>query len=544
MVFRPSLLLVTLLLAAPAHAASQEVGRMGGRSEVFVNSEMENYLRYLQTTGEVALYPWSIRAFSPREVDRLLTPDSVHPWASRYMLHPGEATRRLHLEPIDPRLHVAHNTAFPYGRNNGPAWFGRGATLVVQAGVAARYGPLSLTVAPVAFLAQNSAFTLQPNGHSGPRSFADGWNPHRIDLPQKFGDDIYSRLDPGQSTLRLDLPQVTVGISTANQHWGPASEHPLLLGNNAPGFLHAFAGTATPADLWVGRAHVRGVWGRLEQSAFSPMEGGRHSRLMTGLVMLFVPRGVPGLEVGLARFYHDAWPANGLGAQHLLKPFDAFFKHRLAGEDAGDDGTDPDNQLASVFARWVFPNSGFEIYGEYGREDHNWDLRDLLLEPDHMSGYLLGLRKQWRISPSRFVGMRAEVLNASVAHLVRVRPQVRFYVHGKQRQGHTHRGQILGSAAAYGGAGSLLGVDLYSATGRVSLYWGRELRQPGGGHPSMGEVEPERLDVQHSLGADLLVFRGRFEIAAGVAGVQNFNRFLGDDVFNLRTTLGLRTAVH
>ncbi len=90
-----------------------------------------------------------------------------------------------------------------------------------------------------------------------------------IDLPQHFGDGPYTRVDPGQSSLRLDARGVAAGLSTANQHWGPAAEHPLLLGSNAPGFLHAFLGTSEPVDVWIGSLHGRVVYGRLRQSGYS-----------------------------------------------------------------------------------------------------------------------------------------------------------------------------------------------------------------------------------------------------------------------------------
>ena len=55
------------------------------RSEIFAGSQPENYLRYLQTMGLVPLYPWSSRAFSPREVDRLIPRDTAHPWRDRFV---------------------------------------------------------------------------------------------------------------------------------------------------------------------------------------------------------------------------------------------------------------------------------------------------------------------------------------------------------------------------------------------------------------------------------------------------------------------------
>ena len=74
--------LVAALLGAPAPAAegqAQDAGRMP--LGILVGSERERYLRVLQTLGMVPLYPWSIRGFSPQELDRLRPTTESHPWA-------------------------------------------------------------------------------------------------------------------------------------------------------------------------------------------------------------------------------------------------------------------------------------------------------------------------------------------------------------------------------------------------------------------------------------------------------------------------------
>ncbi|CAN5836438.1 hypothetical protein BH23GEM3_BH23GEM3_00770 [soil metagenome] len=523
-----------------AQAAGGEV-----RDEVFVNSEIENYLRLLQLTGAVAPYPWSIRSFSPGEADRLLPRDSVHPWAGRYALR-AEESGSFRVALIRPGFETIYNSAFPYGANDGAVWAGRGLTTVAGVGAAARLGPVSLTLAPIAFRAQNAEFEIANNGLEERLIFADSWMPDRIDQPQRFGSEPYARLDPGQSTLRVDLPGVAIGLSTANQHWGPAADHPILLGNNAPGFLHGFVGTSAPLNLWIGHAHARAVWGRLHQSEYSPHEGHGSRRLMSGYVALFQPRGLTGLELGLARFFHEAWPQGGLRVNDLRKPFEAFLKERLASPGDPDFGDDMDNQLASVFARWVLPQGGFEVYGEFGREDHNWDLRDFLLHPDHDSAYLLGFRKVWTLPRTALLALRGEVLNTQESHLKQVREQFPFYVHGFQRQGHTHQGQVLGSAVGYGGGGSLLATDYVHSGGRITASWRRELRHESGQYwwdRSRETLVPERLDVIHTLGAETLVFRGRWDITAGLSGAYNLNRDYGSDVFNLNGVFRIRTAL-
>lgn len=532
------------LLLTPVSLAAQAIPQVGGRNEVFVGSEIENYLRLLQIDGKGDLYPWSVRSFSAAEVERLLPRDAAHPWAGRYDLQP-DTSGGFRLEMIRPRGQLIYNSAFPQGANDGPIWAGRGLTTAVQAGFSARYGALSLTVAPVVFRAENAAFELAPTGYDGLRSYGDSRMPDHIDLPQRFGDAGFTRVDPGQSTLRLDLPVVAAGISTANQHWGPASEHPILLGNNAPGYLHGFLGTSAPLDVWIGRVHGRMVWGRLEQSDYSPVESAESRRFMSGVVGVFTPRGVPGLEIGAARFFHEEWPEEGISFDDFLKPIEGIWKGNLGDSNVlpEDSKSNRDNQLASAFFRWVFPRSGAEVYGEFGREDHSWDLRDFLLEPDHSGGYMLGLRKRWGRSEREFVALRGELLNLQVSHIARVRNQWPFYVHGWTRQGHTHRGQILGSAAGYGGAASILAADYYHTRGRWTAAWTRSVRQDRGSPWGTDVPDLQGLDVIHSLGVEGLFFLGRFDVTAGLTGGYNLNRNFGPDAFNLNAVLGVRAGL-
>ena len=457
--------LILSFLGLSMATACQLHAQTSGRSEIFAGSELETYIRLLQSDGKAALYPWSIRSFSPKEIDRLLAQRSDHPWAEHYDLGPSSGVR-FTFDLVRPSLTTSVNSAFPWGANNGPVWAGRGVTASFQVGFAARYGPVSLTVAPMAFSSQNADFDLQNNGQAGDLQFADGRFPTRIDRPQRFGNGAYSRIDPGQSTLRIDLPVVALGASTANQYWGPARQHPILVGNNAAGFPHLFLGSSAPLNVGIAEIHGRVVWGKLSQSDYTGITGSARRRFMSGIVGVISPKGVKGLELGAARFFHVTWPVEGLSLSNFTKPFESILKAGLHDpNDPANPANSPDNGLASVFARWVFAQSGFEVYAEYGREDHNWHFRDFIQEPDHSGGYVLGLAKILRSSPENFYTIRAEVMNLQVSQLVRGRREFPFYVHSRTRQGHTERGQILGAAAGNGGSATLLAVDRYHRNG-------------------------------------------------------------------------------
>lgn len=503
-------------------------------AEASVGSEAEEYLRVLQVAGAAPLYPWSIRGFSPREA-ALLLPDSAHPWAPRAAEGPARAPW---VRLLRPAVDLTYNSAFPHGANDGVTWAGRGITAAVRAGFALRAGPVSLRVEPHGFWAQNAGFELMPTGRTGRLAFADPDAPTTLDRPQRFGDQPYARIDPGESTLRVDVVGMAAGVSTASQQWGPSSAYPLVLGGNAGGFAHGFAGTSTPWKVGIGRVHGRVVWGSLAQSAWSPHEGHGSRRLMTGMVATFLPYGLDGLEVGASRFFHEPWPLGGLSPRDLAKPFEAIFKAGLGRTGEGPDArSDAGNQLASVFARWVLPGGGVEVWGEYLREDHSWDLLDFVLEPDHSAGYALGARKAWRRGES-LLSLRAEWLNTQPGHLRSVRIQGPAYVHFAQLQGHTHRGQFLGSPAAYGGGGATLALEGYTPRGRWKVDLGRE--RVRGGRPGPGAAE---VDVLNSAGAELLLFRRGFDTVSGVRGTWELNRHLGGDAFNLSASLGVRMGL-
>ena len=502
---------------------------------VFAGSEGEEYLRSMQVAGAAPLYPWSLRGFSAPEVAALLPDSLAHPWAARFP-RGGEGAVPRRLGVIPPQAELRYNSGFPYGSNDAALWAGRGVSAAVTAGVAGRYGPVSYVLAPTAVWAQNAEFPLQANGSTEP--FADGRSPASIDLPQRFGDGAYARLDPGQSTVRLDARGVALGLSTADQVWGPASRFPLVLGNNAPGFPHLFAGTSRPVSVGVGRLHARFVWGRLSQSDYSPVSADSSTRFMSGLVATFTPRGLPGLEVGASRFYHLPWTDDGPSLRAFLRPVEGIFKIETSDPDDLQPLTEA-NQLASLFARYVAPRSGFEVYGEYGREDHNFDLRDFVLEPDHMSAYTLGFRKVWRREAPRWVVLRGEVANTQATHLARVRHQGPYYAHHSLRQGHTNAGQLLVPAAAYGGGGATLGVDYLHPRGRWTVSWARELRAYAAPDTAVAGTR----DVMHSLGGEAVFFRRGVDLTAGVTGVYNRNRYFVSDEFNLNLAFGARIGL-
>jgi len=160
---------------------------------------------------------------------------------------------------------------------------------------------------------------LMNNGETGRLSFADGQWATYIDKPQRFGVDPYSQADFGQSELRVDTRGVAVGISTANQWWGPADRYPYVLGNNAAGFPHVFFGTSEPWNLWIAKVHGRIVYGTLDQSAYSPVTGPKY----------FTSFSQPGRRRIYSNYGFEV--AGALVAERAEMSFPEYFAHVWAG---------------------------------------------------------------------------------------------------------------------------------------------------------------------------------------------------------------------
>jgi hypothetical protein len=312
------------------------------------------------------------------------------------------------------------------------------------------------------------------------------------------------------------------------------SEFPLILGNNAPGFAHVFFGSARPANIWIGRVHGRVIYGQLQQTAWSPQTTGDPRRFVAGMVATFEPRFIPGLEVGATRFYHVQWPDSGLTTKYFTHLFESFLKQRVGkilSPAPLDPNTSTDNQLASLFARWVLPHSGFEMYAEYGREDHNASTRDAILEPDHAAAYGLGARKAW-LNRKGLTALRVEIVNFQTNTLHQHRSAYAWYRHTFTVQGHTNRGQLLATGVGVGsGAAGTVMLERFSETGSLAAAWSRNVVQD-----YQGTVDD--TGVQHVLRlqrgirtSDALEFR------TAVEGILEFNRSHASDRGNARVEL-------
>jgi Capsule assembly protein Wzi len=468
-----------LIAAAPLGAQWQStLGPRGALLGAPVGSDVERYVRALSIAGVIEPVSWGTRPLGADELSRMLTTSrrDAHPWGPA-LRDAASARGALGVSGV-----ASVNSGFPWGANDGPLWQGRGVSAAIGTGAAFRIGPLRATFAPVAFIAQNASYRLLPTTGSDPLQSA--LRPTDIDLPQRFGTSSYARLDPGESSIRLVAGPLSTGISTGAIGFGPGETFPAILGGNAGGFPHVFIGTGARGVRvpWVGRFSGRYILGSLSESRWSPVtptdtfvnvrDPIPSRRVGSGVAGSFMPSALPGLELGVTRFFHSPWSRSGGAWSAWAKPFEGILKKDFGNRNPNsfDPTGDPDNQLASFFARWVLPRRGVEVNFEYMREDHAWDLRDYAQEPEQNGAISAAIRVVTHRRADRLGLLTLEFFDGDVSPNAQQRAQGLLYFNGTIRQGHTQLGQILGTPIGPGAvAGQRVAWERFDANGSTSF---------------------------------------------------------------------------
>ncbi len=551
--------LVVLVAAAPATATARAACDPGPALLLDgLGTPEEDLARLAQLVGAAPIAPDLVRRGGPRVVTLCAGGESfgwlgraveVAPLVPRQAPHErgsGEGQsgeggalvlRQVRDERTSPwtvallpvRLDGVWNSTYPSGALDGLLWAGRGASTLLRAGAVARAGPLTVTFAPEVAWQQNAWFRTVPTGQPGNLAFANPWYGASLDLPQRFGAGPFATAGLGQSSVRLELHGAAAGVSTENLWLGPGTRNALLMTNEGPGFPHAFLGTSAPVDFGIGGVEALAVWGRLDRSRYS---ADTSHPWITALAIDWSPRWVPGLSVGAGRVFVETWAS--LKADALLSVLQPPLKSELPGGD-----NPRDNQVASLWYRWVFPESALELYGEWGRDDFPASLAGLVREPERTAAWTAGLQKLWP------AGSRAVRLQIELARLHETRPvgsssgMPVFYTHG-DGLGYTNGGQLLGAPAGPGGDAQFLGIDAIGAGGRIGGYLARTRRNE---EIFWTVIDPQHgssdHDVELAAGLRQVLFAGPCEVAWDLGLAFRWSRDFGRNEPNVRAGVSI-----
>jgi hypothetical protein len=376
------------------------------------------------------------------------------------------------------------NTHHPYGINDGSMVQARGYQTQISAGVFAQIGPLSIQLRPEYVYAENKDF--QELGEVVNNAF---WNTpianffNTIDLPDRYGNGRYSRLRWGQSNIKLTAGPVSAGLSTENLWWGPGMRNSLLMSNNAAGFQHYTLNTNKPIKTYIGSFEAQIIAGRLNQSGVAAPIGPEFRttpkdwRYINGMIITYQPKWIPNFFLGVDRVFVVNHRSMGSSFGDYFPIFKAVEKSAYQ----QDDGTNTDDDAArdqyiSFFTRYVLPESKAEFYFQYGRNDHSYDIRDGVVEPEHSRAYILGFRKLIALNRTdEYIQVGTEFTQLEKSKTRFVRASGSWYSHYQVLDGYTNEGQVLGAGIGPGSNLQTLDVSWVKGLKRIGLQFERQV---------------------------------------------------------------------
>jgi hypothetical protein len=479
---RTKILLLFGLCAAPFNARSQVVPDTAILPSVLP--------AIADTVAPARSAPFLLRLASPDQIERERLGTLVGEQTKVPMLLRSVSsllTRTVALETrfgvFAPEIQIVNNSNLPWSMNDGDLWAGRGTSLLFAGGFFARLARVQIVVAPQITSESNKFFEQATPGTEAPllppdRSpFTMSWytnGPYSIDMPTRFGDGSITRMSLGQSSILVGLGNLQLGFGNENEWWGPGISNALVLSNNAPGFPHYFVRAAKPIATRLGDFDFRWLVGGLTESNYFDTTSTNNLRSLASFAATLSTGWDRDLTIGFARSVYAT--ATGWG-QIPGRWFDVLVNTHHPNNRPFDDASlypGGRDQIYSLFAQWVFPESGFEAYGEWGRTEFPTNLRDLLIAPNHTQAYTLGF--QWRrpgFITTDLWRLQGENTTVEQSATFRDRPTGIWYTSRKVIQGYTNRGQPLGAAVGPGSSGQNLALDYMRPDWLVGLKAGR-----------------------------------------------------------------------
>ena len=406
-----------------------------------------------------------------------------------FMLRPIQSTR-LHswdsvLQSIDPSVKAMGNkkidkhffgkwgyasllpvqitqqyvTAQPFQELDGPMIASSGYQVMASAGIFAKLGPLTIQLQPQYVSAANSDFrgTKQtPN---------------------------YQQTHWGNSSIRLNAGPVSVGISTENITWGPSLMNPLLMSAHAPGFFHYTINSRRPLRTPIGSFEWQWLAGYLNGAEESlrpiidyPYAANPVRRYFNAAMIAYKPKWLSGLSIGVTRTVQEL--------ETLLndnKQWDLLFRNisRLSDKQEFVNSLlysveDNRDQYGAIFIRWVILKEQAEFYGEWGRNDAFFNLRDFIQDPEHSRGYTFGLRKLFNKNKSnKYWQFNSEYTTNEQPSSYPVRSAGSWYGHAAVFPGYTNYGDFLGAPMGQSASSLFFNLSKYNGWNKIGFQFER-----------------------------------------------------------------------
>ncbi len=491
-----------------------------------------------------------------------------HPLQHRFKLEEDplfESRGGLKFSPYEPVWFQSYNTTLPRGGHDGAIWQGKGYNTALSAGFKVEYGPLLVDFRPMIGMAQNLSYDLGPYPPATRRSvgqiheYAYRGRSVIVDHVQRYGDSAYSWADWGDSSVELRAGSFRLAYSNKRFWTGPGVNTSLQFGYNAPGFRHLYLGTHRPWETVIGTLEMAYIFGKTKESDYYTEGRQIDSHSVNSLIVAWQPWFTDRFSIGGIRTYFFPYPDDFSGYWRQAKRlFDPGYRESLR-DNGVPRGHDPDNQVANLFARYIIPEHGFEFYVEYGRNDHNANLRDFRGQPGHHRGYTMGLIKTMKLQRNQILALSIEFseLAATRTALTRGRGYLGgWYTHGNQILGLGNNGQLFGTEHGPGPNVQTVRVDWFKEKNSWTFTLARigyhnsnfdqhfitsYLLQNGG---DIERWEARNVELVGGVQGSFQL-RRNIEMLASLTQSYNFNRhhIKENDVMNTRFEIVIRTNI-
>lgn len=406
-------------------------------------TDIDNKINDLQLQGKIPeSYSLTNRPFY---TDTKLTYDSLLKLIDTSIHYSGRLINhkllKIRLLPIS--ILQKYNSAYPYGGNDGALSLSKGYQYSATSGLGIKLGPLNIILKPEIIHISNDKYETSSSwGYVAPP---------------------VQKVLLGNSSIRLDLWKLTIGVSNENRWFGPGKVNSLLMSNNAPGFLHLSLGTNRPIKTWLGLIEFNIISGNITQNKIQGFENlnlfprviNQSDRYLNEILVSFQPSILKNVTLGFIRSFQNY--SNGAISKsfitNYLPVFNGIFKNSY-----NDDNLSRD-QLLSFYTRWLMPKNNAEFYFEFGYNDSKLNSRDLLLDMSHSAAYIFGFKKVQPLNNNFYLSLGFEAIKLAQSPSYIHRNAGNWYEHSTVTEGYTNENQIIGAGVGFGNTAQQLKID-------------------------------------------------------------------------------------
>lgn len=369
-----------------------------------------------------------------------------------------------------------YNTHHPITINDAEMIPSAGYQTIISTGLYYQSGHITIQCKPAFVFTENKPYETFYTEHNAVhwRDYYQWIN--RIDMPERFGTKQINRIAPGQSFVKYNFKNSSIGVSTENRWWGPGYYQSLLLSNNAPGFLHAAYESIKPLKTFFGSIEWQAITGVLENSHIEPLEPRRvyfgsnlyipkpdKQRMFTGLTVSIQPKFLDGLFVGFAKTAY-------MYTDEAKSPLDYLPIFGMYGINTTQLEKNKRKQMmGSLFVRYLMQKEHAEFYAEFGRNDQTLNPLFLFTNTTTPTAFVAGFRKLFPQKSGANLEFGLELTQLSFNNTDLIFNVESWYLGDSVKQGYTNRGKVIGSGLGPGGNSQLLEIAYNKGINRVAL---------------------------------------------------------------------------